>query len=88
MLHEGNLTMTDQITIQPGIADTAPSTNQQPSHAMSNILAHPGSTWAGATLIVGVLGTTMAATGWPTTASGWMTFALTVFGGIMAGLGK
>ena len=80
--------MSDQITIQPGIADTAPSTRQQPSHAWSNIFAHPGSTWAGVGLAVLTVGQAMAGQGMPTTLAGWFAFAVALVGSLLAALGK
>jgi hypothetical protein len=80
--------MSDQITMQPGVADTAPSTRQQPSHALSNIFAHPGSTWAGVGVALATVAGAINAQGLPTTAGGWITFVASLLVALMAALGK
>ena len=79
--------MSDQITLQPGVADTAPST-RPPAHAWSNIVTHPGSTWAGVGLAMLTVGQAMAGQGVPTTLAGWVAFAVPLVGALMAALGK
>jgi hypothetical protein len=64
----------------------APSiqTAQQPALHVDNITAHPGSTFAGAGLIVATVGQAMLSQPMPTTTAGWITWALPI---VLGGLG-
>ena len=63
-------------------------TSAQPSHAVSNIIAHPGSTWAGVGIAAVTIGQTISAGTMPTTASGWVSFVAGLAFAILAALGK
>lgn len=58
-------------------------TSAQPSHALSNILAHPGSSWAGAGVALFTIGSAVQAQQLPTTTLGWVAF----LGGLATALG-
>jgi hypothetical protein len=59
------------------------ATADQPAIHHSNILAHPGSTFAGGGLLFAALAQPM-----PTTALGWVWIVMQIAGGVLAGLGK
>jgi hypothetical protein len=63
-------------------------TAQQPALHVDNILAHPGSSWAGVGLIAMTVGQAMMQQGMPTTAGGWIAFLLPVAMGVGGMLGK
>jgi len=54
-----------------------------PVLGFSNILSSPGSTWAGAAAILGVIANAMGTNGFPTSAQGWLGFG----GSLVLGLG-
>lgn len=64
------------------------STADQPSHSLANILAHPGSSYAGAGIAMLTIGKFMTDTSYPTTATGWIAYALALGTALMAALGK
>lgn len=68
------------------MSDTTP-TALQPAHALSNVTAHPGSSWAGASVALATLGNA-ASNGLPTNAAGWAAFGLALLTSVLAGLGK
>jgi hypothetical protein len=63
-------------------------TAQQPAMHVSNISAHPGSTWAGIGVIAMTVGQAMVAQGMPHSAGGWAAFLLPVAMGVGGMLGK
>jgi hypothetical protein len=67
---------------------TSLPTAQQPALHVANILAHPGSTWAGVGVIAMTVGQAMVQQGMPTTAGGWLAFLLPVAMGVGGMLGK
>ena len=69
-------------------ASQAVPTSMQPSHAISNVTAHPGSTWAGVGVAAVTIGQTISAGTMPTTASGWVSFVAGLAFAILAALGK
>lgn len=64
---------------------SATQTADQPAHSVSNITAHPGSSWAGVGLAL--LGTIQAG-GVPTTSLGWVSLIAGGLSGLLAALGK
>jgi hypothetical protein len=70
------------------MSGTTLQTSQQPSHALSNIIDHPGSTYAGVGVIALAIGQIVQANGMPTTAAGWVTLGAELVMAVMAALGK
>lgn len=70
----------------PPIAVTP--TALQPHFSLSNILAHPGSTYAGIGVVLGIIAQAINAGGMPTTAAGWITSIAGVAISVAAALGK
>lgn len=66
---------------------TALPTALQPSHSIDNITAHPGSTWAGASVALVTVGNSLA-NGLPTSTAGWLTMGMTLMASLLAALGK
>lgn len=62
-------------------------TAEQPSFHTDNILAHPGSTAAGVTLLT-ILAGYLTDHPWPTTTLGWMAWGAGLIGAVGAVLGK
>lgn len=77
--------MPDQNTIDSAPAPAMPA---QAAHGWGNILAHPGSTWAGVGLALATIGAAINAQGLPSTAGGWVAFAMSLAVSLMAALGK
>lgn len=69
------------------MSDTT-STAQQPSLHPSNILAHPGSTWAGVGVAAMAVGQQIAAGQMPTSSAGWGFFAFQIAMSLGAVFGK
>lgn len=70
-------------------ASTTPQTADQPALHVSNITAHPGSSWAG--IGVAVVGTTasfIVSNGVPTTKGGLVMLLGSLVTGLLAALGK
>jgi hypothetical protein len=69
---------------------TTPSTStaDQPSHSLSNITAHPGSTWAGVGVVAVTVGQIVSAGSMPTTPMGWVSFIAGLAFAVLAALGK
>lgn len=63
-------------------------TADQPSHALANVLAHPGSSWAGAGIVAMTVATMIQANSLPTTSAGWIAFLASMATAVMAALGK
>jgi hypothetical protein len=63
---------------------TSIPTSAQPALHVDNITAHPGSTFAGAGLIVATVGQAMLSQPMPTTITGWAAWALPI---VLGGLG-
>lgn len=63
-------------------------TAAQPAHSLSNIVAHPGSSWAGAGIVLATVAQAINAQSLPTTAAGWVTFFGSLAVAVMAALGK
>ena len=66
--------------------ESAPAPATPALHA-SNIFGSPGSTWAGAAVIIAVVGNAMA-TGMPTTQAGWLAFVASILTGLGAAFSK
>lgn len=62
-------------------------TADQPSHALANITAHPGSSYAGAGILV-TLATFISQNPLPTSALGWLGYAAAAVTAVLAALGK
>jgi hypothetical protein len=60
----------------------------QPHFALSNIIEHPGSTYAGIGVVLGIIAQAINAGGMPTTIAGWITLIAGVAISIAAALGK
>lgn len=63
-------------------------TADQPAMHPSNILAHPGSSWAGAGIVAVAVGQQLAAGQMPSTTTGWGMFAFQLAMAVAAALGK
>lgn len=63
-------------------------TADQPALHPSNITAHPGSTWAGAGVLMAAVATQISSGSMPTTTAGWITFVLQILLAAAAALGK
>lgn len=77
--------MPDQITIGH---DSTPAMPAQTAYGWGNILAHPGSTWAGVGVVMATIGTAINSQGLPSSAGGWVAFAMSLAVALMAALGK
>ncbi len=67
---------------------TPVATVDQPSHAISNVMAHPGSTWAAAGIVAMTVATMVQANSLPTTPAAWIAFFASLATAVMAALGK
>lgn len=63
-------------------------TADQPAMHPNNILAHPGSSWAGAGIVAVAVGQQLAAGQMPNTTTGWAMFAFQLAMAVVAALGK
>jgi len=70
------------------MSGTSQQTSQQSLFAVSNILAHPGSTAAGIAIGLTTIGNVIGSQGIPTTSGGWIQFATTVLFSLLSILGK
>lgn len=70
------------------MSGTTLPTSAQPSHALSNIIDHPGSSWAAAGVIGVAVSNVVAANSLPTTAMGWASLIVSIAVAVMAALGK
>lgn len=70
--------------VQPPI----PPTSEQPHFQIANLWLHPGSTYAGVGVVLGIIAQAINAGGMPTTAAGWITLIAGVAISIAAALGK
>lgn len=61
----------------------SPAPAPAPALHTSNVLGSPGSTWAGAAAIFGVVTAAMGG-GFPTTQAGWITFGVALATGVGA----
>lgn len=77
--------MPNQISVDPAPAPAMPA---QAAYGWGNILAHPGSTWAGAGLAAATIGTAINAQGLPSSAAGWVAFLLSLAASFAAAVGK
>ena len=77
--------MPNQISADP---DPDPAMPAQTTHGWGNILAHPGSTWAGVGVVMATIGTAINSQGFPSSAGGWVAFAMSLAVALMAALGK
>lgn len=59
-----------------------------PAFGVANILGSPASTLAGASVVLGLLGSTVATTGLPTTTPGWIAFVGSLLSALAAALAK
>lgn len=66
--------------------DVTPTALQAPIHT-DNIVAHPGSTFAGAG-VAAVLLAFVQANPWPTSAAGWFAYGAAAVMAVLAALGK
>ena len=67
---------------------TATPATAAPAFGVANILGSPASTLAGASVILGLLGNTVATTGLPTTTPGWIAFVGSLLSALAAALAK
>lgn len=67
---------------------TSPFTSEQPSHAISNVTDHPGSTWAGIGVAAVTVGQAISTGSMPTTTSGWISFVGGLVFAVLAAIGK
>lgn len=67
---------------------TATMTADQPFFHVNNIVAHNGSSWAGAGIAAMAIGQQLAAGDMPTTKAGWGIFAFQMAMAVAAALGK
>jgi len=79
--------MPNQISADPDPRPD-PAMPAQLTYGWSNILAHPGSTWAGVGLALITIGTAINAQGLPSSAGGWVAFAMSLAVSLMAALSK
>lgn len=68
-------------------ASTTPQTADQPALHVSNITAHPGSSWAGAGILMALAGFATQ-NPMPTTKAGWISYGLAASMAVLAALGK
>jgi len=54
----------------------------------ANITGSPGTTWAGIGALAAAASQTIATNGLPTSTAGWITFGLSIVGGLGAILGR
>lgn len=64
------------------------NTADQPAFHPSNILAHPGSSWAGAGIAAMAIGQQLTTSGPPTSTAGWGMFAFQMAMAVAAAFGK
>lgn len=62
-------------------------TATQPDFHVNNVLDHPGSTWAGAGILMALVGFA-SQNPLPTTALGWISYGVAAASAVLAALGK
>jgi hypothetical protein len=60
----------------------------QPHFALSNVIAHPGSTYAGIGLVMGIVAQAINAGSMPTSATGWVVLVAGIAMSVAAAFGK